>query len=218
MLKLNDSPDWRYLLQEFYDLYRFGSAGGSGSVRTHQRTVRERLSRIMAANPEVRQGEGQRKPVCDHLGRAFDNGRSGPMGSLIHSLMRINGGSDWVYGYEKMPRSLEKKYAYTELVGPGGPVVANDLTMGLVLFGPATTYPAHSHDGIVESYVVLSGAISENDAAVYVPGSLILNNPGYEHRITTQDREPALLAYAWVGAPERLANPEMKLSGRRKKS
>ncbi|MEM8664791.1 MAG: dimethlysulfonioproprionate lyase DddL, partial [Pseudomonadota bacterium] len=40
-----------------------------------------------------------------------------------------------------------------------------------------------------------------------------LNRPGEEHRITTGDREPCLLAYAWIGPAERLAAPEIKFSG-----
>jgi dimethylpropiothetin dethiomethylase len=72
--------------------------------------------------------------------------------------------------------------------------------LGLVLFAPKTTYPAHAHKDITESYICLSGATSENDAGVYVPGSMIINVPEHKHAITTSDREPALLAYAWTGA------------------
>ena len=43
---------------------------------------------------------------------------------------------------------LRGKYAYAELVGPRGPVVSERLTLGLVLFGPRCTYPAHSHVGM----------------------------------------------------------------------
>jgi len=47
---------------------------------------------------------------------------------------------------------------------------------------------------IEESYISVAGAWSENDAAVYTAGSLILNKPGYEHRITTGHEDPCLLA------------------------
>jgi len=42
------------------------------------------------------------------------------LGSVIDSLV-------WEYGYEKVPRGLEKKYAYAELVGPTGPVITDDI-------------------------------------------------------------------------------------------
>ena len=81
---------------------------------------------------------------------------------------------------------------------------------------PKTTYPQHSHHEIEESYISIAGAWSENDVAVHAPGSLILNRPGDEHRITTADREPCLLAYAWTGPGDRLNAPDMKFSSSRK--
>jgi dimethylpropiothetin dethiomethylase len=97
-------------------------------------------------------------------------------------------------------------------MGPAGPVLSEELVLGLVLFAPGTTYPTHRHQGITESYFCLSGAISENDVGVYAPGSLILNPPEHPHRITTSAQEPSLLAYAWVGSPESLANQKMAFS------
>ncbi|MGA9412143.1 MAG: dimethlysulfonioproprionate lyase DddL, partial [Roseobacter sp.] len=66
------------------------------------------------------------------------------------------------------------------------------------------------------SYISIAGAWSENDVAVHAPGSLILNRPGEEHRITTADVDPCLLAYAWTGPETRLNLPDMKLSSTRK--
>ena len=77
------------------------------------------------------------------------------------------------------------------------------------LFAPACTYPAHTHDGITESYICLSGAVSENHQGVYAPGSLIFNPPEQLHRITVADTNPALLFYAWEGSREKLANQKM---------
>ncbi len=85
-----------------------------------------------------------------------------------------------------------------------------------MLFAPGTTYPTHSHHGITESYVCLSGAISENHVGVYAPGSLILNPPEHPHRITTSDREPSLLAYAWVGSSDDLIYQKMSFSRQKK--
>ena len=108
-----------------------------------------------------------------------------------------------------MPKGLAGKYAFAELAGPSGPVVIDDVILGLVLFAPSCTYPAHAHDGLTESYVCLSGAVSENDAGVYGPGSLIFNPPGHVHRITTASSQPSLLVYAWAGPPEKLAGQKM---------
>ena len=138
------------------------------------------------------------------------------MQGMARALREVKDSLSWEYGYEKVSKSLGQKYAYCEILGPQGPVQCDTLILGFVLFAPNTTYPQHSHQDIEESYVSISGAWSENNTAVYAPGSLIFNRPGDEHRITTGDRDPCLLAYAWVGPGERLAEPQMKLSAARK--
>ncbi len=102
--------------------------------------------------------------------------------------------------------------AYAEIAGPKGPIKTTELTLGFVLFAPGCTYPAHAHNGITESYVCLSGAVSENHQGVYTPGSMIFNPPEQIHRITVSDIDPALLAYAWIAPPEVLISNTMKFS------
>lgn len=115
-------------------------------------------------------------------------------------------------GYESVPKGLAGKYAFAEFAGPYGPVVIPDVILGVVLFAPRCTYPNHAHSGISESYICLSGAISENDEGVLAPGSMLYNPPGKPHRITVSDQEPSLLAYAWHGRPEELAGQKMVFS------
>jgi len=205
----SDAPDWYYLLLELYELYRFLPAGGSDRIRTHQRAVREQISRLIKGAPEIRLPVAEAKPVTRHLRRALDEGRRERMASVVQALDAVVPALSWQYGYEKIPRGLENRYAFAEIAGPRGPVVADRIILGLVLFAPGCTYPAHAHDGITESYICLSGAVSENHQGVYVPGSLILNPPAHLHRITVSDREPALLAYAWMGRAEDLAGQKM---------
>jgi dimethylpropiothetin dethiomethylase len=215
-LRLDDCPDWRYLLREIHELYRRGKAGGSAKIRAHQRAVREAIGRILDANPSVIMREREDKPVTTHLKRAMDNGRQEPTRSIIRAIESIVPELCWLYGYEKVPRGLSQKYAYAEFAGPQGPVFTEEVILGLVLFAPKCTYPAHSHDGLTESYYTLSGAVSENDEGVYAPGSLIFNPPGRMHRITVSDREPSLLCYAWHGPKQMLA--EQKMAFKRPKS
>lgn len=214
--RLRDCPDWRYLLRDFDEVYRRSSAGGSKIIRSHQRRVRETLSRIMEVNPEVRPPEPLAKPVTAHLARALDMGAASPLAPMLRVIARLAPTLRWEHGYEKMPRALARKYAFAELLGPNGPVIADELILGLVLFAPDTVYPQHAHAEIEESYVSLAGAWSENDAAVFAPGSLILNRSGHDHRITVGDRAPCLLAYAWLGPPSRLAAPGMAFAPRRR--
>lgn len=207
--RLRDLPNWGYLLQEFAELYRRGKAGGSARIRTHQRAVREVIGRTLAANPPVLPREPEAKPVTAHLKRAFDQGRRESTQSIIRAIETIAPELTWRYGYEKVPPGLGQKFAYAEFAGPHGPVLAEELILGVVLFGPRCTYPAHAHDGLTESYYTLSGAVSENDEGVYAPGSLIFNPPGRMHRITVGESEPSLLAYAWHGPPDKLANQKL---------
>ncbi len=210
--RLNDIPDWVYLLREFYEIYRFLSSGGSNQIRAHQRAVREAISRVMSSNGPIVRGAGIQKPVTGHLRRAFDEGRVERHSNIIRAIEAVQASIDWQYGYEKVPRGLKDKYAYAELCGPSGPVISEEVILGLVLFAPNCTYPAHAHQGITESYVCLSGAVSENHQGVYVPGSMIFNPPGQRHRITVSNREPALMAYAWVGPKDKLADQKMVFS------
>lgn len=212
--RLNDVPSWIYLLREFYEIYRYLPSGGSSLIRAHQRTVREAISRVMTSNAVLERCAAQDKPVTAHFRRALDEGRRERHADMIRSIDAINDHLVWQYGYEKVPRGLKNKYAYAELCGPYGPVISGEVILGLVLFAPACTYPTHAHDGITESYICLSGAVSENHQGVYAPGSMIFNPPNQHHRITVSDREPALMAYAWIGPPEKLLNQKMVFSRR----
>lgn len=215
-LRLFDCPDWLYLLREFDTLYRHGSAGGSKLIRAHRKRVRDILSKAIETNPGISPRTAEAKPVTAHLPRALDLGERGAVSGMARALGRVAGSLTWEYGYERVPKPLAQKYAYCEVLGPRGPVVSDRLVLGFVLFAPRTTYPQHSHQEIEESYISIAGAWSENDVAVHAPGSLIFNRPGEEHRITTADVDPCLLAYAWVGPETRLHIPGMKLSSTRR--
>jgi dimethylpropiothetin dethiomethylase len=196
---LRDLPNWRYLLQEYDELYRYLPAGGSDRIKGHQRKVREAISRLLKKNAAVALQPKAEKPVTAHLRRALDEGRQGVLAPVVRAFDALDSHLSWQYGYEKVPRGLTNSYAYAELAGLNGPIVSDEIILGVVLFAPGCTYPAHAHKGITESYVCLSGAVSENHQGVYVPGSMIFNPPDHLHRITVGDREPALLAYAWIG-------------------
>lgn len=210
--RLQDHPDWVYLLQEFDAIYRMGSSGGSAIIRSHRKRVRDRLSNEVKSNPLIIKKPPVNLPVTAHLPRALDLGERGVMQGMTRALRKVLGDLVWEYGYQKLPRSLVKKYAYCEVLGPNGPVKADNLIIGFVLFAPSTTYPQHNHPEIEESYISISGSWSENNSAVFSPGSLIFNTPGAKHRITTGDIDPCLLAYAWTGTRERLIGPVMSFS------
>ncbi len=213
---LQDVPNWLYLLREFESIYRYGSAGGSKSIRSHRKRVRDTLSAVIDGNPVLSDRAPSQKPVTAHLPRALDLGERQALQGMGRALERVSSLLTWEYGYERVPKSLARRYAYCEVLGPRGPVCSDRLILGFVLFAPNTTYPQHSHRDIEESYISVSGAWSENELAVYAPGSLILNRSGDEHRLTTGHTDPCLLAYAWIGPVESLTSPGMKFSKARK--
>ncbi len=216
--RLRDWPDLIYLLHEWETLYRQGSTGGSKIIRGHRRRVRDTLSNIVDSNPEVSFRSAMQLPVTAHLPRALDLGARNALAGMSNALGRVTDLLTWEYGYSRVPKALVQKYGYCEILGPAGPVRSDRMILGFVLFAPNTTYPQHSHSDIEESYISIAGAWSENDLAVYAPGSLILNKPGEEHRITTGQTDPCLLAYAWIGPHDRLSTPGMKFSRTRKRT
>lgn len=210
---LTDVPDWTYLLDEIDHVYRYGSAGGSEVIAEHRRTVRDRLQTVVDANAPLVERSGDPLPVLVHLGRAIDRGADGPLSGMTRALARVATSLPWELSYQNVPEKLTRDLGYCELLGPRGPVLCTDLILGLVLLAPHTTYPQHSHEDIEESYVTVSGSWSENDAAVYGPGSLIFNRLNEEHRLTVGHSGPVLLVYAWAASPERLAQPHTLFGG-----
>lgn len=214
---LAEDIDLFYLLREFENAYRHAPTGGSAPIRGHMRLVRERLSKIARSDPPVRKPEPAQLPATAHLGRALDNGEREPTEIFVRAVAKLAPRLRWEHGYEKLPPTLARRYAYSDILGPAGFIEANDMALGFVLFAPGCVYPSHRHDGISESYIVLSGAVSENDLGVFRPLSMIFNAPGTTHTIRTSSNEPALLAYAWIGTPDALANHTMKFTRARKK-
>ena len=214
---LADDIDLFYLLREFETAYRYAPTGGSAPIRAHMRIVRERLAKITKANPAIRIPEPAVLPVTRHLGRALDNGEREPTEIFVRAMAKLSSRLRWEYGYEKISQALARKYGYADILGPAGFTDSSDLVLGFVLFAPGCVYPSHRHDGITESYIVLSGAVSENDLGVFRPPSMIFNAPGTTHTIRTSSHEPALLAYAWTGTPEAIASHTMKFTRARRK-
>ncbi len=208
--RLAEAPDWLYLLRELEAIYRDGSSGGSPAVRMHRGRVRDALGAAISAGPPLAERSAESRPVTTHLARALDLGEQGPLPGLARALRQVAPLVTWEHGYDRVPKALSRKYAYCEVLGPRGPVVVDRLILGFVLFAPQTIYPRHGHDELEESYVSVAGSWSENDSAVYAPGSLILNRIGDETRISTGRLDPCLLAYARTGPVARLADPEAK--------
>ncbi|MEL7140193.1 MAG: dimethylsulfonioproprionate lyase family protein, partial [Pseudomonadota bacterium] len=128
--RMSAEPDWRYVLREFYELYRNSGAGGSEAIRHHQRTVREAVSRLIKHDPPLLDRVPETKPVIAHLMRALDLGRLEQRPApLVRTLERLTPRLAWLYGYDKVPRGLKDRFAWAELAGPQGPVESREVIL-----------------------------------------------------------------------------------------
>lgn len=206
------TPEWLALLAAFDAAYGQAADAGSAPIADHTARLRQALARVQAGPPRLSPRPAADKPVTRWLPAALAAATRGPFADMAMALLAVADRLTWEYGYASLPEALARDYAYCEILGPQGPILADDLILGLVLFAPGTHYPPHHHKGIEESYLALSGRWSQNHAASHAPGSLVLNPPATEHEITTGSAGPCLLAYGWMGDPRRLAAPGMVLS------
>jgi hypothetical protein len=79
--------------------------------------------------------------------------------SLVAGLCVLAPSLSWrqTYCAEMIGTDFLANYGWCELAGPNGVIVADDLSVGLLLLGPDTVYPLHSHSA-VETYLPLSGS------------------------------------------------------------
>jgi mannose-6-phosphate isomerase-like protein (cupin superfamily) len=140
-------------------------------------------------------------PAARHLPEALA-GRD----PLTRSLARILPSLSWRRTYAGAPGLEEflEGYGYAELVGPGGPVRAPDLRLGVLLLGPGVLYPPHRHPA-EELYLVVSGtALWKRGGGRFLarpPGSAVHHPPEEPHAMRAQG-EPLLAVYAWTGDVE----------------
>lgn len=203
---------WHALLQAFGSFYRNETDCGSAAIAAHAARVNALLDEVLLRPLQFRQRVPAAKPVVRYLEVALQQAEHGALADTAMAIRHAAGQLTWEYGYASVPPPLDQNYAYCELMGPQGPVLSERLIFGLVLFAPGTVYPQHSHKGIEESYVSISGRWSQNGAAIHVPGSLVFNPPETEHMITTGCAGPCLLGYAWMGDEARLSAPGMVFS------
>jgi len=163
-----------------------------------------------------RLGQAEHKPLCGdraprklpattYLNRAIAACRS-EFPTLSSRISEAAATLRWSYGYQSLPDSLARCYAFSLLVSPEGPVCHPRIRAGLVLFGPRCSYPLHRHPGIAEVYLGLAGSVRQNDLSVIESGHLLYNARGRPHRLES-GTEPALLAYIWQGDLEAIHNP-----------
>ncbi len=137
------------------------------------------------------------KPVVSYLSQISLENKADDYKMLIKNLKELKGELFWRYGYQKPSQAMLEKYAYTEVVGPEGPIYSEELIVGFVLLAPDFHYPKHKHPQIEESYLFLSDKTIYNKS-ILKKGSFILNETGKIHELKTAAEKPALILYSWI--------------------
>ena len=208
MSKLNKNL-WAAVFSEYSDLYQSAFSAATTAEKEHQQEVIAKIKDQQDDFDLTFFKEPEEKPVCEYLSQVIRSETNHFTNPLLNSIKEIRDSLTWEYGYNDLPTELKQKYAYTEILSPDGPILGQEIILGLVLLAPDCLYPEHSHEQIAESYVVLSGTVTVNGNQDFKPGYSIYNSPGEKHELATT-RQPCLLAYAWSGDKGILANNTME--------
>lgn len=105
------------------------------------------------------------------------------------------------YAAEDISAAFLERYGWCELLGQRGHFASGELALGVLLLGPETAYPLHSH-AAEEIYIVLSGEAAWRKGAAgekpLPPGSVVHHPPWTPHAMRTEDA-PLLALYLWHG-------------------
>jgi mannose-6-phosphate isomerase-like protein (cupin superfamily) len=158
---------------------------------------------LWPASPPPQRLEAATLPACDYLNEALDLGVTGPESAIASRLPQLTARLRWTYGYPRDSRfpGLERRVAFTEVLGKTGIWPSQRMLLGFTLIAPHTHYPAHVHPAI-ELYLVIAGAaawaLGNAPAEIRPPGSVIVHPSGAPHAMTT-GAEPLLALYTWRG-------------------
>jgi Dimethlysulfonioproprionate lyase len=121
--------------------------------------------------------------------------------ALVEAVEALAGELDWRQTYTKADfgqRFLDN-YGFSEWVGERGAFISESIACGVLLLGPETEYPAHSHEA-EELYLPLAGRAwwrsGKADWRRRAPGTWIHHAPWTTHAMRTA-RQPLLAAYVW---------------------
>jgi mannose-6-phosphate isomerase-like protein (cupin superfamily) len=141
--------------------------------------------------------------VLRWLDEAAETAPAGPLAALAHAVRDAAPGLSWrqTYGPDEVDTAFLERYGWCELFGRSAPIPCDTLACGVLLLGPATHYPSHSH-AAEELYVPLSGAAEwqrgADEFVVRPPGECIVHASREAHALRT-GAAPLLALYLWRG-------------------
>ena len=144
------------------------------------------------------------QPPCAHLDDLPRPSAVDPA-AVTGALLAARDALAWGAAYPELAGdsrydAFRSAYAYTELVGPRGPVVTDRLGAFFTIQGPGVLYPPHAHPA-PEVYWVAAGTAQwrrgHEDWVTRPPGSFIFHESGMPHATRTEN-EPLLALAFWT--------------------
>jgi hypothetical protein len=120
---------------------------------------------------------------------------------LVEAIAALAGDMDWrqTYASADFGERFLQNYGWSEWIGQRGLFESDAIACGVLLLGPDTEYPAHSHEA-EELYLPLAGGAwwrsAGSDWRLRPPGEWI-HHPSWTSHAMRTAREPLLAAYVW---------------------
>jgi hypothetical protein len=121
--------------------------------------------------------------------------------ALVEATATLAGELDWrqTYSSADFGQRFLDNYGWSEWIGDRGAFISDAIACGVLMLGPDTEYPAHSHDA-EELYLPLAGRAwwrsGQSDWRLRAPGTWI-HHPSWTTHAMRTGREPLLAAYVW---------------------
>lgn len=190
-------PQWltRIAVQTLLDsVHALLGACHDGEATRFARQLPEHIDVLRPTTPH-------QQPVVDWLGRIGINEPAPDKPSLLTQLQSISAALTWSQSYtrEQISARFLARYAWTELVGPRGPIANNRLVCGFLLLGPEIEYPQHAH-APEELYVPLTEGsqwqMGSDDWTDRAADRAIYHAPWITHAMRT-GQQPMVAVYLW---------------------
>ncbi len=121
--------------------------------------------------------------------------------TLVEAVAALGGELDWrqTYTSADFGERFLQNYGWSEWMGKRGAFESEAIACGVLLLGPDTEYPAHSHQA-EELYLPLAGHAwwrsGQSDWRLRPPGQWI-HHPSWTTHAMRTAAEPLLAAYVW---------------------
>jgi hypothetical protein len=121
--------------------------------------------------------------------------------ALVEATAALAGELDWrqTYSSADFGQRFLDNYGWSEWIGERGAFISDAIACGVLMLGPDTEYPAHSHEA-EELYLPLAGRAwwrsGKSDWRLRAPGTWI-HHPSWTTHAMRTGREPLLAAYVW---------------------